>query len=61
MKIVSLNILEGAGVSVEAGIPDFRSSSGLFDKVKNEYPHVGFTTGKDIFEVSVFDASKDLY
>ena len=42
----------GAGVSVEAGIPDFRSSDGIFQSLKRDNP--GLASGKDLFNASVF-------
>lgn len=33
----SIVVLTGAGVSVNAGIPDFRSSGGLFETIKQKY------------------------
>jgi NAD-dependent SIR2 family protein deacetylase len=47
----------GAGISVAAGIPDFRSSNGLFQTLKRENPGHGLATGKDLFDASVFQVS----
>lgn len=44
----------GAGISVHAGIPDFRSSEGLFQSLKKENP---VASGKDLFDASVFNVS----
>ena len=44
----------GAGISVKAGIPDFRSPSGLFNSLKKDNPKEGLTSGKDLFDASVF-------
>ncbi|KAM5530481.1 hypothetical protein V8D89_015835 [Ganoderma adspersum] len=48
-------IVCGAGISVQvAGIPDFRSSHGLFQSLKKDHPML--TSGKVIFDASVFSA-----
>ena len=47
----------GAGISVEAGIPDFRSADGLFHRLKQEHPTHGLKSGKDLFDASVFNVS----
>ena len=40
----------GAGISVQAGIPDFRSSEGLFQSLKKDHPKL--VSGKDLFDAS---------
>lgn len=45
----------GAGISVKAGIPDFRSSDGLFQSLKRDNPKDGLSSGKDLFDASVFN------
>ena len=47
----------GAGISVHAGIPDFRSSEGLFRTIKKENPREGLGSGKDLFDAAVFHVS----
>lgn len=44
----------GAGCSTGAGIPDFRSSTGLFKALKDKHPRAGLTSGKDLFNASLF-------
>ncbi|KAL8709290.1 MAG: hypothetical protein Q9225_007470, partial [Loekoesia sp. 1 TL-2023] len=45
-------VVAGAGISVSAGIPDFRSASGLFATLKNE--HNLKASGKHLFDASVY-------
>ena len=48
----------GAGVSVSppANIPDFRSATGLFARLKDRFPHAGLTSGKDLFDARLFQS-----
>ena len=52
---VLISFPQGAGVSVQAGIPDFRSSEGLFQTLKKENPKEGLASGRDLFESSVYN------
>jgi NAD-dependent histone deacetylase SIR2 len=45
-------VIAGAGISVSAGIPDFRSATGLFDKLRKD--HKLKFSGKDLFDASVY-------
>ena len=45
-------VIAGAGISVSAGIPDFRSSQGLFQTLKEE--HKLKASGKQLFDASVY-------
>ncbi|OWB80471.1 hypothetical protein B5S32_g4751 [[Candida] boidinii] len=45
--------LTGAGISCNAGIPDFRSTTGLYQKVKNENFN-RIVKGQDLFDISLF-------
>ena len=51
-----LTVCVGAGVSVLAGIPDFRSPTGLFHTLTKEYP--GISTGMKMFDASVLEVSQ---
>lgn len=44
-------VLTGAGVSVSAGIPDFRSRSGIYRKLKDEW---GLETPEHMFDLDYF-------
>jgi hypothetical protein len=48
---------QGAGISVRAGIPDFRSSEGLFQSLKKDNPKEALLSGRDLFDASVFNVS----
>lgn len=45
-------VIAGAGISVSAGIPDFRSSTGLFATAKSQ--HKLKASGKHLFDASVY-------
>ncbi|KAF5012964.1 hypothetical protein FDECE_1011 [Fusarium decemcellulare] len=45
-------VIAGAGISVSAGIPDFRSANGLFATAKNQHKLKG--SGKHLFDASVY-------
>lgn len=47
-----LVVVTGAGISVAAGIPDFRSQTGLFSTLRNELKLKG--SGKAMFDSSVY-------
>lgn len=46
---------------MQAGIPDFRSSDGLFQSIKRENRRETLSSGKDLFDASVFNVSPKLY
>jgi len=46
-------VVTGAGISVSGGIPDFRSSDGLYNLVKNKFPQA-VVKGKDLFDATLF-------
>ncbi|KAJ2556187.1 NAD-dependent deacetylase hst3 [Coemansia sp. RSA 1878] len=45
-------VVTGAGISVNCGIPDFRSSSGLFKQIQASHGDV-VSKGRDLFDASV--------
>lgn len=49
-------VIAGAGVSVAAGIPDFRSSDGLFSTLRKE----GVSSGKALFDFNSVYSSADM-
>ncbi|TDL20745.1 DHS-like NAD/FAD-binding domain-containing protein [Rickenella mellea] len=56
LKAKRIAVVCGAGISVEAGIPDFRSSDGLFQSIKRENPKEALSSGRDLFDASVFNS-----
>ncbi|RUP46110.1 DHS-like NAD/FAD-binding domain-containing protein [Jimgerdemannia flammicorona] len=46
-------LVTGAGISCSGGIPDFRSSDGLYNLVKSKYPK-SVVKGRDLFDASLF-------
>ncbi|KAI0346097.1 DHS-like NAD/FAD-binding domain-containing protein [Trametopsis cervina] len=54
LKSKRIAVLCGAGISVNAGIPDFRSETGLFQTLKKD--HSSLSSGKDLFDASVFNS-----
>ncbi|KAJ7510456.1 DHS-like NAD/FAD-binding domain-containing protein [Mycena galericulata] len=54
LKAKRIVIVCGAGISVKAGIPDFRSPEGLFQTLKRDNPKEALASGKDLFDASVF-------
>ena len=59
MRSKRMIMLTGAGISCNAGIPDFRSANGLYNLVKEEFPDLNITSGKEMFDISLFrDESK---
>lgn len=52
-KARKTTLLTGAGISCNAGIPDFRSDDGLYNIVKAKYP-TSFIKGQDLFDISLF-------
>ncbi|KAH6719323.1 DHS-like NAD/FAD-binding domain-containing protein [Leptodontidium sp. MPI-SDFR-AT-0119] len=49
-------VIAGAGISVSAGIPDFRSSKGLFSTLRSQ--HKLKTSGKHLFDAAVYRNDK---
>ncbi|TFK75118.1 DHS-like NAD/FAD-binding domain-containing protein [Pluteus cervinus] len=56
VKARRIVVICGAGISVRAGIPDFRSSEGLFHSLKRDNPREALSSGKDLFDASVFNS-----
>ncbi|KAI9263030.1 DHS-like NAD/FAD-binding domain-containing protein [Sporodiniella umbellata] len=47
-------VVTGAGISCSGGIPDFRSSDGLYNLVKKKHPK-NIVKGKDLFDATLFN------
>ncbi|PPQ96236.1 hypothetical protein CVT26_005563 [Gymnopilus dilepis] len=58
MKARRIVVICGAGISVQAGIPDFRSPDGLFQTLKRDNPKEAMSSGKELFDVSVFNSEQ---
>lgn len=58
-KARKASVLTGAGISCNAGIPDFRSEDGLYNIVKEKYP-TSFIKGQDLFDISLFRNNETL-
>ncbi|KAF5382050.1 hypothetical protein D9615_004321 [Tricholomella constricta] len=56
LKAKRIVVICGAGISVRAGIPDFRSSEGLFKTLKRDNPREALASGKDLFDASIFNS-----
>ena len=51
-KASKILVITGAGISVSAGIPDFRSPNGLYSQLLTEYPEL--TEPQEMFDLRVF-------
>ncbi|KAF7424233.1 hypothetical protein PC9H_009539 [Pleurotus ostreatus] len=58
LKAKRVVIICGAGISVKAGIPDFRSPDGLFQTLKRDNPREQLSSGRDLFDASVFNSEQ---
>ncbi|TFK46068.1 DHS-like NAD/FAD-binding domain-containing protein [Heliocybe sulcata] len=56
LKARRIAVVCGAGISVHAGIPDFRSPEGLFQALKRDNPKESLSSGRDLFDASVFNS-----
>ncbi|CAE7138905.1 unnamed protein product [Rhizoctonia solani] len=52
-KAKRIVVVTGAGISCSSGIPDFRSSDGLYNLVKERYPEA-VLKGRDLFDAALF-------
>ncbi|KIP10103.1 hypothetical protein PHLGIDRAFT_101690 [Phlebiopsis gigantea 11061_1 CR5-6] len=56
-KCKKIVVVTGAGISCSCGIPDFRSSDGLYALVKQQHPDA-VLKGRDLFDSSLFRDAK---
>ncbi|KAK9254470.1 DHS-like NAD/FAD-binding domain-containing protein [Lipomyces tetrasporus] len=54
-KAKRILLVTGAGISCNAGIPDFRSEDGLYAMVKKEHP-MAVVKGRDLFDAILFSS-----
>jgi NAD-dependent SIR2 family protein deacetylase len=54
-KIKNIIVITGAGISVNAGIPDFRSEKGLYKLIKESKDYTDLTRPEDLFNISFFN------
>ncbi|KAK9322912.1 DHS-like NAD/FAD-binding domain-containing protein [Lipomyces orientalis] len=54
-KAKRILLVTGAGISCNAGIPDFRSEDGLYSMVKKEHP-MAVVKGRDLFDAILFSS-----
>lgn len=60
-KSKKTTVLTGAGISCNAGIPDFRSADGLYNMVKTKFPDMKtIVKGQDLFDISLFRNDQSL-
>ncbi|KAI5956500.1 HST3 [Candida jiufengensis] len=52
-KSKKTTVITGAGISCNAGIPDFRSSDGLYNMIKHKHPKA-IVRGQDLFDINLF-------
>ncbi|KAI8327857.1 DHS-like NAD/FAD-binding domain-containing protein, partial [Choanephora cucurbitarum] len=52
-------VVTGAGISCSSGIPDFRSSDGLYNLVKKRHPDI-VLRGKELFDATLFRNEKTI-
>ncbi|KAI5957767.1 HST3 [Candida theae] len=52
-KSKKATVITGAGISCNAGIPDFRSENGLYNMIKHKYPKQ-VVRGQDLFDINLF-------
>ena len=57
-KFQKIVFLVGAGISTSAGIPDFRSKKGIFNKIKQKY---NLASPRDFFDINVFYKNPSLF
>lgn len=57
-KVKNISFLLGAGASTSAGIPDFRSESGLYNKIKTK---MGLEKPENLFDITYFKQNPEKF
>jgi hypothetical protein len=54
-------VLVGAGISTSLGIPDFRSSDGLYERIRDEASSYGIAEPQQVFDINVFRSEPHIF
>ena len=60
-KFKKVSFLIGTGISTSAGIPDFRSEGGLYEKIRTKYKGSIIKHPTDLFDINFFRENPKFY